>query len=239
MAPRNLEAQWDKWLQQHACPHNAQLTTRGGKSNLREHHFMWRRPNQGVKREAALWVKRGFFTMDKLVRRLDSHPWVRTESIWYLWAPCSKTNSIRSARPSEIPNLILYASRNPASQKFCVRAWVLKSFNQGSTLPADLTENSYGKHRGSYRVFFHTRLCVCVSGGRYFCFFVDVGRLGSNFGGQFGVWEHREAPKGHAMDPKMPAGRDLENFGTFPRRKASPLLVHFSFFCVFLSLFQY
>ena len=69
-----------------------------------------------------------------------------------------------------------------------------------------------------------------------FAFFVDFGSPGDNFGGHFGVLEHPEAPKGHAMDPKMPPGRDLENFGTFPRRKAPPLLEHFFVFCVFVSL---
>jgi hypothetical protein len=84
MAPPHLEAKWNKWLEQHACPHTAQFTTTGGKDNLREHHFMWRRPVQGVSREAALWVKRGFFTMDKLVKRLETHPWVWRQSLWYL-----------------------------------------------------------------------------------------------------------------------------------------------------------
>jgi hypothetical protein len=31
MAPPHLEAKWNKWLEQHACPHTAQFTTTGGK----------------------------------------------------------------------------------------------------------------------------------------------------------------------------------------------------------------
>ena len=73
-------------------------------------------------------------------------------------------------------------------------------------------------------------------GDSFFAFFVDFGCPGDHFGGHFGVLEHPEAPKGHAMDPKMPPGRDLENFGTFPRRKAPPLLEHFFDLVVFFSL---
>ena len=88
---------------------------------------------------------------------------------------------------------------------------MLKSFNQGSTLPADFTQH-YIKHIGNYRVFFSDP-SVCVSPGGYFlAVFVDVGCLGDHFGGYFGVLEHPEAPKGHAMDPKMAPGQDLENF---------------------------
>ncbi len=54
---------------------------------------------------------------------------------------------------------------------------------------------------------------MCVSpGGYYFVFFVDFACPGDHFGGNVGVLECIAAPKGHAMDPKMPPGEDLENF---------------------------
>ncbi len=72
-------------------------------------------------------------------------------------------------------------------------SWVLKSFNQGCTPPADFTHN-YITSRGNYHVF--SDLSVCVS-GRYLCdVFVDCGCPGDNFGGHVGVLERPEAPKG-------------------------------------------
>ena len=87
----------------------------------------------------------------------------------------------------------------------------MKSFNQGSTLPADFTHN-YIKDIGELSRFFVRPVCVRVSpGGCLFVFFVDFGSPGDHVGGHVGVLEHPEAPKGHAMDPKMPPGEDLEN----------------------------
>ena len=68
--------------------------------------------------------------------------------------------------------------------------------------------------------------------------FVDFGSPGDNFGGHFGVLEHPEAPKGHAMDPKMPPGRDLENIGGILEKK---LVLFWSIFVIcfaYLLLFS-
>ncbi len=85
---------------------------------------------------------------------------------------------------------------------------MLKSFNQGSTLPADFTQN-YIKNIGNDRVFVQTRVSP---GGYIFCVFCGFWVSRGHFGDNFGVLEHPEAPKGHAIDPKMPPGQDLENF---------------------------
>ncbi len=82
---------------------------------------------------------------------------------------------------------------------------MLKSFNQGSTLPADFTQTYIKKNIGNCCVFFSDP-SVCVSPE----------------GGHFGALEHPEAPKGHAMDHKMPPGRDLGNFGGIPEKKVVP-----------------
>ena len=80
---------------------------------------------------------------------------------------------------------------------------------------------------------------MCVSGRIVFCSFVYFGCPGDHFGGHFGVLEHPEAPKGHAMDPKMPPGQDLENFGGIPEKNIVPFWSTFSICGVFLNVVCY
>ncbi len=110
---------------------------------------------------------------------------------------------------------------------------MLKSFNQGSTLPADFTQPSI-KKRGNYRVSFFRPVCVCVClrGDIFVAFFVDVGCPGDHFGGNFGVLEHPEAPRITPWIPRCLLGAIWMIFCTFRWRKASPLFSTFLFICV-------
>ncbi len=73
---------------------------------------------------------------------------------------------------------------------------MLKSFNQGSTLPADFKQIILKTEGQLPRFFSDPSVCVCLQVDSFFVFLVDLGCPGDRFGGHFGVLEHPEAPNG-------------------------------------------
>ena len=108
---------------------------------------------------------------------------------------------------------------------------MLKSFNQGSTLPADLTHN-YITNRGNYRVFF-LQACLCVSLGDSFLHFLSISGVPGTI--LEVILVSGSTPK-HQKAPQRPRESESERFCTKMARKvyfSESLLEHFLDLLVF------